>query len=115
MVEKDLVERNSGFDSQQYMSRDMEEKGIVARDCLPPEPRCPLPDAEATVPRQRAAGLRRETITVNNHGQKSLSPPCRSSVHVRLMWKWKNQRRLKTRRSRLRFIISSGGAHSFWP
>jgi hypothetical protein len=23
------------------MNRDMEEKGIVARDCLPPEPRCP--------------------------------------------------------------------------
>ena len=40
MVEKELGERNFGFDSQKYMNRDMEEKGIAARDRLPPEPRC---------------------------------------------------------------------------
>ena len=34
-------ERNFGFVSLKYMKRDMEEKGIVAHDCLPPEPRCP--------------------------------------------------------------------------
>jgi hypothetical protein len=36
MVEKEMGERNFGFDSLKYMNR--EEKGIVARDCLPPEP-----------------------------------------------------------------------------
>jgi hypothetical protein len=42
MVEKELGERNFGFDPLKYMNREMEEKGIVVRDCLPPEPRCPL-------------------------------------------------------------------------
>ena len=42
MVEKELGERNFGFDSLKYMNHDMEEKGIVARDCLPLEPRFPL-------------------------------------------------------------------------
>ncbi|CAL8378704.1 unnamed protein product [Boreogadus saida] len=63
-LEKVLGERNFGFDSLKYMNRDMEEKGIVARDCLPPEPRCRLPAAvrhqrRKTPPhgsRQRAAG-----------------------------------------------------------
>jgi hypothetical protein len=31
MVEKELGERNVGFDSLKYMNRDMEEKGIVSR------------------------------------------------------------------------------------
>jgi hypothetical protein len=43
MVEKELGERNFGFDSLKYP--DMEEKGIVASDCLPLEPRFPLPAA----------------------------------------------------------------------
>ena len=47
-------ERNFGFDSLKYMNRDMEEKGIVGRACLPPEPRS---RSAAVVPRQRAAGL----------------------------------------------------------
>ena len=48
----------------------MEEKGTVARGCLPPEPRVSAGQREAVVPRQRAArgggppagggGLRRE-------------------------------------------------------
>ena len=58
----------------------------------------------------REAGLRRETIAGNN-----FSSMLRFSVYFRLMWKWKNQRRRRTRPSHLRFIISSGGAHSFWP
>ena len=33
MAEKELGEWNFGFDSLKYMN--MEEKGIVARDCLP--------------------------------------------------------------------------------
>ena len=45
MVEKELGERNFGSGSLKYMNRDMEEKGIVGRACLPPEPRCPLPTA----------------------------------------------------------------------
>ncbi|CAL8341100.1 unnamed protein product [Boreogadus saida] len=43
MVEKELGERNIGSGSLKYMNRDMEEKGIVARACLLPEPHCPLP------------------------------------------------------------------------
>ncbi|CAL8266872.1 unnamed protein product [Boreogadus saida] len=34
MAQKELGERNFGFDSLKYMNRDMEEKGIVARDCF---------------------------------------------------------------------------------
>ena len=47
MVEKELGERNFGFDSLKYMNHDMEEKGIVARYCLPLQPRCPLPGGGA--------------------------------------------------------------------
>ena len=43
MVEKELGERNFGFDSLKNMNHDMEEKGIVARECLTLEPRFPLP------------------------------------------------------------------------
>ena len=39
MVEKVLGEWNFGFDSLKYMNHDMDEKGIVAHDCLPLEPR----------------------------------------------------------------------------
>ena len=36
MVEKELGERNFGFDSMKSrLQSDMEEKGIVARDCCP--------------------------------------------------------------------------------
>ena len=75
---------------------------------------------------QRAAGLWRETITVNNRGQQSLPPPGRGSVYNDCILQstvvkddimnkrlWKYQRRPRTRRS-LYFITSSGGAHSFW-
>ena len=47
MVEKELGERNFGFDSLKYMNHDMVEKGIVA-----------------VVPQQQR--LRRETTEVNN-------------------------------------------------
>ncbi|CAL8284456.1 unnamed protein product [Boreogadus saida] len=50
MVLKELGERNFGFDSlKSRMNRDMEEKGIVARDCLPLVPRrcCPCGGAPA--------------------------------------------------------------------
>ena len=52
MVEKELGERNFGFDSLKYMNQDMEVKGIVASDCLPLEPRFPLPVAEGPAPRR---------------------------------------------------------------
>ena len=45
MVEKELGERNFCFDSLKYMNCDMDEKGIVDRDCLPQEPHCLLPAA----------------------------------------------------------------------
>ena len=41
-VENELG-RNFGFDSLKNMNHDMEEKGIVGRECLPLEPRFPLP------------------------------------------------------------------------
>ena len=46
----------------------MGEKGIVARNCLPPEPRqrAVLVLRGGGASRQRAAGLRRETIAGNN-------------------------------------------------
>ncbi|CAL8352096.1 unnamed protein product [Boreogadus saida] len=55
----------------------MEEKGFVARNCLPPEPRCPRQGTSASeagsgqrqgggFSRQQAAGLRRDTIAGNN-------------------------------------------------
>ncbi|CAL8378289.1 unnamed protein product [Boreogadus saida] len=43
MVENELGERNFGFDSLKNMNHDMEEKGLVRRECLPLEPRFPLP------------------------------------------------------------------------
>ena len=43
MVKKELGQRNFGLDPlESRLNRDMEEEGIVARDCLSPEPRCPL-------------------------------------------------------------------------
>ena len=72
MVEKELGERNFGFDSLKYMNHVMEEKGIVARKCLPVEPRFPLPrDHRLSAARCRggcpsAARLRRETNSGNN-------------------------------------------------
>ena len=58
MVEKELGERNFGFDSLKYMNHDMEEKGIVACDCLPLEPRLPLPAAEGPPPPAVGSGQR---------------------------------------------------------
>ena len=58
VVEKELGERNFGFDSlKSRLNRNMEEKGIVAWDCLPLPAACfPLPTARcrgttATSPR----------------------------------------------------------------
>ena len=45
------------------MNRDIEEKGVVALDCLPPETRC------LVVPRQRAAP--RLAPVGDNHGPQS--------------------------------------------
>ena len=43
MVENELGGSNFGFDSLKNMNHDVEEKGIVGRECLPLEPRFPLP------------------------------------------------------------------------
>ena len=78
----------------------MEEKGIVARDCLPPEPRCPPETTPGNG--QRSAGLRR-TIPCNYHfllhvlnsflTMAEITPaPLRVSL-------WKYQRPQRTRRS----------------
>ena len=48
VVEKELGKRNFGFDSlKSRLNHDLEEKGIVARDCLL------LPVAEVPQPRAR--------------------------------------------------------------
>ena len=41
----------------------MKEKGIFARDWLPPEPRCLLPTSEAVLPWQRGSGGRQSGAT----------------------------------------------------
>ncbi|CAL8368955.1 unnamed protein product [Boreogadus saida] len=109
MVEKELGERNFGFDSLKYMNHDMEEKGIVARECLLLEPRFPLLRdhrlgaarcslQEAVVPKRcllpRRWCLGSQAPAGDNRSQQSLSPPCRGSVYFRSMWTWKNQRHL---------------------
>ncbi|CAL8383450.1 unnamed protein product [Boreogadus saida] len=60
MVENELGERNFGFDSLKYMNHDMEEKGIVGRECIPLEPCFPPP-------RQR------ESLVVGSH--RAVRPP----------------------------------------
>ena len=50
-----MGERNFGFDSLKYMHCDMDEKGIVALDCLPPEPHCPLPRGTTAAKHHRPA------------------------------------------------------------
>ncbi|CAL8387427.1 unnamed protein product [Boreogadus saida] len=87
MVEKELGERNFGFDSVKYMNCDMEETGIVARDFLPLEPRCPLP---------AAAGQHHSEAPPPGSGQQAT----RGTVYFRLMWKWKNQRHIELQDSR---------------
>ncbi|CAL8336602.1 unnamed protein product [Boreogadus saida] len=79
MVEKELGERNFGFYSLKYMNRDMEEKGIVAAivSRRSPTARCP----EAPTPQS--------TTARTGSGQRAV----RSSVYLRFMWTWKNQRR----------------------
>ena len=52
MVEKELGERNFGFDSLKYMTHDMEEIGIVARYFLQLRLRFPLPAVEGPPPRR---------------------------------------------------------------
>ena len=71
MVEKEFGEMNFGFAALKYMNREMKEKRIVTSDCLSEDK---SPTAHR---RQRAAGLRRETIasltlTIPSH-------PCRGS------------------------------------
>ena len=96
---------------------------IVARDC-PPEPRCPLPGVVShrkPAACWRGSGVQpgsgrrqpRATTPGNNPGQqpRATIPSSRFSLYLILMWKY--QRRLTTRRSRLRFIISTAGANRF--
>ena len=71
MVEKELGEGNFGFDSLKYMNRYMAEKGIVARDCLPLEPRSLLPVARCRGGGPSAAGS--EAPEGDNHGQQPRS------------------------------------------
>ncbi|CAL8336095.1 unnamed protein product [Boreogadus saida] len=101
MVEKELGERIFGFDSLKNMNHDMEEKGIVARDCLPLEPRCPrprqwflsaagcwLPAAEAVVPRH----LLQIDVELK---EPETSENLTESFAI--------------------YDMETGGAHSFWP
>ncbi|CAL8387509.1 unnamed protein product [Boreogadus saida] len=58
MVENELGERNFGFDSLKYMNHDMEEKGIVGRECIPLEPCFPPPRQRRQNRALPAAGAR---------------------------------------------------------
>ena len=74
MVEKELGERNFGFDSLKYMNLDMEENGIVASDCLPPEPRCQGTTARCSGGGASAVGT--GALAGDNRGQQSLPSTC---------------------------------------
>ena len=93
MFEKELGKRNFGFDSLKYMNHNMEEKWIVASECLPLEPRLPLPRDHrlGTAGCRRPWSLGSEAPAGDDRVQQSLSPPCGGSVYFRLMWTWKNQ------------------------
>ena len=79
IVEKELEERNCGFDNMKNMNHDMEGIEIVACDCLPMSPasRSPLPApaAEGSPPRRcllpRRWTLGSEAPAGNNRGQQS--------------------------------------------
>ncbi|CAL8334796.1 unnamed protein product [Boreogadus saida] len=124
MVEKELGERNFGFDSLKYMNCDMPP--VAARHHRP-----------AAGSRQQAArgsvdfrlvlgvisSMVEKELGERNFGfdwlkyMNCVMPPvaarhhrpaagsrlqaARGSVDFRLMWKWKNQRRRRTRQSRL--------------
>ena len=79
MVEKELEERNFGFDSLRFrLNSDMEVKGIVARDSLPPEPCCRCPGARAPPPRGRGAPPPRGTAATGH--RRPGAPPPRGST-----------------------------------
>ena len=65
MVEKELGEIYFGFDSLKNMNRDMEEKGIVARDC---PPRWSLGSG------QRGSGGRQSRATITFSSMSRFSP-----------------------------------------
>ena len=93
MVEKELGESNFGFDSLKCrLNHDMEEKGIIAVRGLLPAPWAELPD------------YRQEYANGNNTF-------CRSSICAS---DWCGSIR-DVREPDTVGIISSGGAHSFWP
>ena len=110
MVEKEFGERNFGLDSLKNMNHDMKEKGIVGRECLPLEPRFPLPrdrcrgtyasalqEAEvpkrcpATIPFSSMSRFRLLQIDVDVEEPGTSENPTRS------------------------FEIHNIGSHSFWP
>ena len=80
MVKRNWGERNFAFDSLKYMNRDMQEKGIVARGSLLPEPGCPMPRHHSLGAAPRQCCLGSGAPVGDNHGQQSLSPPCRRDV-----------------------------------
>ncbi|CAL8237537.1 unnamed protein product [Boreogadus saida] len=91
MVEKEFGERNFGFVYLKDMNHDMEEKGIVARNCLPLEPRFPLPRDH----RLGAARCRRRWClsAARCRGGGPSAARLRRETFFRFMWIWKNQRR----------------------
>ena len=136
MVEKELGQRNFGFDSlKSRLKLDMEEKGLLPGIVSRRSPaahggasamgsagaagniyrqRTPPPQRRPWSPLCYTADIYNPLPVVEARAIIPFSSMWRFSLYYRLMWKWKNQRRQRTRPSRLRFIISSGGAHSFW-
>ena len=120
MVEKEFGERNFGFESLKNMNNDMEVKGIVGSKCLPlelpaaegpPPRRCPLQEVVVPKPfplpkrwslgsekRGSSGNQSRATIPFSSMSWFSL---LQIDVDVEQPDTW------RTRRSRLRFLISS--------
>ena len=73
MVEKELGERNFAFDSlKSRLNRDMEEKGIVAWDCLLLPQACDMDEAAKAPPRQPHAEVARPSLRVDSAQTEAL-------------------------------------------
>ena len=93
MAEKELGERNFGFDSlKSRLNLYMEEKGIVAHDCLPSEPRC----RAATVMEARGGGAMRRWFSgagaqAAGHQRETIPENLTQSFEIHNIIWWRTQ------------------------
>ncbi|CAL8236085.1 unnamed protein product [Boreogadus saida] len=98
------LNRNFGFDSLKNMNHDMEEKGIVGHECLPLEPRFPLP-RDHRLGAAGGEGLKRCPATIPFSSMSWFSL-LQIDVEVEEPGKTENLTRS--------FEIHNIGLHSFW-